>query len=159
MKRVRCPLIPNPEKMLFIKQVQGLKTSVKCGQWLSKIYFRLHADGWYLYPSHPGSRDQEDRGLKPAWTNSSQDLILKTIHHKKGMVEWLKVWALTSTPMPQKKKIYFRVIVLSDRDLRFWGLPHLGNWSHLNPKHFSKSNSFFDAILGEMPRFFKLEVD
>jgi hypothetical protein len=24
-------------------------------------------------PSYSGSRDQEDRGSKPAWTNSSQD--------------------------------------------------------------------------------------
>jgi hypothetical protein len=29
-------------------------------------------------PSYSGGRDQEDHGSKPAWTNSSQDPILKT---------------------------------------------------------------------------------
>jgi hypothetical protein len=36
--------------------------------------------------SYSGDRDQEDYGLKPAWANRSQDLILKKIFHK-----WLKV--------------------------------------------------------------------
>jgi hypothetical protein len=43
-------------------------------------------------PSYSGGRDQEDR--KPAQANSSQDPISKKkkkIHHKKGLVEWLKV--------------------------------------------------------------------
>jgi hypothetical protein len=31
-------------------------------------------------PSYSGGQDQEDRGLKPAWENSLQDLILKTLH-------------------------------------------------------------------------------
>jgi hypothetical protein len=34
-------------------------------------------------PSYSGSRNQEDRGSKPALTNSSQDPISKKIHHKK----------------------------------------------------------------------------
>jgi hypothetical protein len=34
-------------------------------------------------PSYSGSRDQEDRGSKPAQANSSQDPILKKTHHKK----------------------------------------------------------------------------
>jgi hypothetical protein len=42
-------------------------------------------------PNYSGGRDQEDRGLKPAWVNSSQDPISKKNHHRKGLVEWLKV--------------------------------------------------------------------
>jgi hypothetical protein len=42
-------------------------------------------------PSYSGGRDQQDLGLKPVQTNSSQDPILKKTHHKKGLVEWLKV--------------------------------------------------------------------
>jgi hypothetical protein len=41
-------------------------------------------------PSYSGGRDQEDRGLKPAWENNSRDLILKKNLYKKGLVEWLK---------------------------------------------------------------------
>jgi hypothetical protein len=33
-----------------------------------------------------------------------QDPILKKIHHKKGLVEWLKVMALSSNPSTGKKK-------------------------------------------------------
>jgi hypothetical protein len=35
-------------------------------------------------------RDQEDRGLRPAQANSSQDHILKILNTKTGLVEWLK---------------------------------------------------------------------
>jgi hypothetical protein len=42
-------------------------------------------------PSYSRGRDQEDRGSKPAWANSSQDPISKKNHHKKGIVKWLKV--------------------------------------------------------------------
>jgi hypothetical protein len=42
-------------------------------------------------PSNSGGGDQEDRSLKPAGANSSQDPISKNTHHKKGLVEWLKV--------------------------------------------------------------------
>jgi hypothetical protein len=42
-------------------------------------------------PSYPGGRDQEDHGSKPARANSSRDPISKKIHHKKGLVEGLKV--------------------------------------------------------------------
>jgi hypothetical protein len=34
-----------------------------------------------------GGRDQEDRGLKPAQANSSQDPILKIPNTKKGLVK------------------------------------------------------------------------
>jgi hypothetical protein len=56
-------------------------------------------------PSYSGGRDQEDHGLKPAWANSSQDPILKKKKiRKKGLVEWLKVKALSSNPITAKKK-------------------------------------------------------
>jgi hypothetical protein len=38
-------------------------------------------------PINPGGRDEEDCSSKPAQANSSQDPILKKIHHKKGLVE------------------------------------------------------------------------
>jgi hypothetical protein len=42
-------------------------------------------------PSYSGGRDQEDHGSKPVQANSLCDPILKKNHHKKGLVEWLKV--------------------------------------------------------------------
>jgi hypothetical protein len=50
-----------------------------------------------------GGRDQEDRGLKPAQANSSQDPISKKPTTKKGLVEWLKMWTLSSSPRTRKK--------------------------------------------------------
>jgi hypothetical protein len=41
-------------------------------------------------PGYSGGRDQENRGLKPAWANSSRDSISK-IPNKKRVVEWLKM--------------------------------------------------------------------
>jgi hypothetical protein len=41
---------------------------------------------------------------KPAWANSSQELILKKTHHKKWPVKWLKAKALSSSPSTAKKK-------------------------------------------------------
>jgi hypothetical protein len=35
-------------------------------------------------PLYSGGKDQEDRGSKPAWKNSSQDPISKTLFTKKG---------------------------------------------------------------------------
>jgi hypothetical protein len=55
-------------------------------------------------PSYSGGRDQEDCGLKPARANSLLDTISKKIHHKKGLVLWLKVKALSSSPGTAKKK-------------------------------------------------------
>jgi hypothetical protein len=45
-------------------------------------------------PSYSGGGDQEDHALKPALANSFQDPSQK----KKGLVEWLKVLALSSSP-------------------------------------------------------------
>jgi hypothetical protein len=41
--------------------------------------------------------------LKPAWANSSEDLISEKTHHKKGLVEFLKVKTLSSSPSTAKK--------------------------------------------------------
>jgi hypothetical protein len=54
--------------------------------------------------NYSGGRDQEDRGLKSAQANSSQEPISKKPHYKKGLVEWLKVKALSSSPSTSKKK-------------------------------------------------------
>jgi hypothetical protein len=55
-------------------------------------------------PNYSGGRDQEDHGSKPAQANSSQDHIWKKPITKKGLVEWLKVKALSSGPNTAKKK-------------------------------------------------------
>jgi hypothetical protein len=54
-------------------------------------------------PSYPGGRDQEHLILKPAWANSSRDPISK-IPSQKGLVEWLKVKAVSSNPSAAKKQ-------------------------------------------------------
>jgi hypothetical protein len=55
-------------------------------------------------PSYSGGRDQEDGGSKPAQANSSMRLYLKKAITKIGLVEWLKVKALSSSPSTVKKK-------------------------------------------------------
>jgi hypothetical protein len=53
-------------------------------------------------PSYSGSRDLKDHSSKLAWENSSSNPISKKTHHKKkkkkksGLMEWLKVKALSS---------------------------------------------------------------
>jgi hypothetical protein len=49
-------------------------------------------------PSYSGGRDQEDRGSKPAWANSLRNPFLEKPITKIGLVEWLKVKALSSNP-------------------------------------------------------------
>jgi hypothetical protein len=49
-------------------------------------------------PSNPRGTDQEARGSKPAWVNSSRDPILKN-PSQIGVVEWFKVKALSSSPV------------------------------------------------------------
>jgi hypothetical protein len=55
---------------------------------------------------YSGGRDQEDHHSKPSWANSSQDSILKIAitYQKKGLSEWLKVKALSSSLSTTKKK-------------------------------------------------------
>jgi hypothetical protein len=48
--------------------------------------------------SYSGGRDQEDHGLKPAQANSSSRPYLEKPFTKIGLVEWLKVKALSSSP-------------------------------------------------------------
>jgi hypothetical protein len=60
-------------------------------------------------PSYSGGRDQEGRGLKPARAKSSRDLSQKT-HHKTGLIEWLKVKALSSNPPSTEKNIFSKMV-------------------------------------------------
>jgi hypothetical protein len=55
-------------------------------------------------PSYSGGRDEKDRGSKPAWENSSTRPYLKKPFTKIGVVEWLKVKALSSSPSTTKEK-------------------------------------------------------
>jgi hypothetical protein len=54
-------------------------------------------------PSYSGGRDQEDYSSKPAQANSSSRPYLEKKNHKKGLVEWLKVKALSSNSRTAKK--------------------------------------------------------
>jgi hypothetical protein len=42
--------------------------------------------------------------LKPAWANNSARHYLEKIHHRKGLVEWLKMYALSSNSSTARKK-------------------------------------------------------
>jgi hypothetical protein len=57
-------------------------------------------------PSYTGGRDQEDRSLKLAWTNSLRDPISKKNITKRG--SWsgsrCKPWVQTSVPQKKKKR-------------------------------------------------------
>jgi hypothetical protein len=55
-------------------------------------------------PSFSGGRDQEDRSLKPAQVNISMRPYLEKPFTKIGLVEWLKVKALSSSSSTSKKK-------------------------------------------------------
>jgi hypothetical protein len=55
-------------------------------------------------PHYSGGRDQESCSSKPAQANSSVRPYLKTPFTKIGLVEWLKVKALNSSPSTTKKR-------------------------------------------------------
>jgi hypothetical protein len=55
-------------------------------------------------PSYSGGRDQEDCSSKLAWANSSARPYLEKSFTKIGLVEWLKVKALSSSPSTAKQK-------------------------------------------------------
>jgi hypothetical protein len=55
-------------------------------------------------PSYSGGRDQEDHDSKPAQSNSARDPISKKPITKIGLMEWLKVKALSSNLSTAKKK-------------------------------------------------------
>jgi hypothetical protein len=54
-------------------------------------------------PSYSEGTDQEDRGSQPAWADSSARPYLEKPFTKIGLVEWLKVKALSSSPSTEKK--------------------------------------------------------
>jgi hypothetical protein len=62
---------------------------------------------WWLTPVILATQetDQEDHGSKPAGANILQQSIWKKTITIKGLVEWLKVIALSSSPTTTKKKI------------------------------------------------------
>jgi hypothetical protein len=53
--------------------------------------------------SYSGGRGQQDCGSKPAWANKFARPYLGKTHHKKALVEWLKVKGLSSNPSTAKK--------------------------------------------------------
>jgi hypothetical protein len=53
-------------------------------------------------PQHSGGRDQEHNGSKPIQANSSKRPYLKKPFTKIGLVEWLKVKALSSSASTAK---------------------------------------------------------
>jgi hypothetical protein len=55
-------------------------------------------------PSYSGGRDQEDHRMKPVQANSSWDPFTKILITKIGLVEWLKVKTLSSSPVLGEKK-------------------------------------------------------
>jgi hypothetical protein len=55
-------------------------------------------------PSYSGGRDQEDCSSKPARADSSARPYLEKPFTKIGLVEWLKVKVLSSSPSTVKKK-------------------------------------------------------
>jgi hypothetical protein len=65
-------------------------------------------------PSYSGGRDQETHGSKPAQANPSRNPISKNPFAKIGLVEWLKVRVLSSSPSTakkKKKKIYIYIYI------------------------------------------------
>jgi hypothetical protein len=60
-------------------------------------------------PSYSGGRDQEIHGLKPACANSSQDPISKNSITKIGLVELLKLKALSSSSSTIKKSFVLKI--------------------------------------------------
>jgi hypothetical protein len=54
------------------------------------------------YPSYSGGRDQKDQ-LEASPGRQFTRPYLEETHHKKGLMEWLKVYALSSNPSTAKK--------------------------------------------------------
>jgi hypothetical protein len=63
-------------------------------------------------PSYSGDRDQEDRDLKPVQANSLGEPYLEKTLQQKGLVEWLKVKALSSN-LSTRKKVFCGTGILS----------------------------------------------
>jgi hypothetical protein len=73
------------------KEEGGRREEGRGGTWHGKRKKLVKHLSHTCNPNYSGGRDQEDCSLRPALANSSQDFISKTTHHKKGLVEWLKV--------------------------------------------------------------------
>jgi hypothetical protein len=52
--------------------------------WIIKIISSWALVAHACNPRYSRGRDQEDQGLKPAWANSSQDPIMKTLHKNRA---------------------------------------------------------------------------
>jgi hypothetical protein len=63
-----------------------------------------NSDATHCNPSYSGDRDEEDGDLKPSWANSFARPYFEKPFTKIGLVEWLKVKALSSSPSTAKKK-------------------------------------------------------
>jgi hypothetical protein len=76
---------------------------------VSFLTYKIEIDQALVAPagnlSYSGGRDQEDLDSKPALAKSLRDPISKKKNpSQKGLMEWLKVWALSSNPSITKKK-------------------------------------------------------
>jgi hypothetical protein len=90
-----------------------LRNSDPTSQCLQSVTYTIILSSWVpmahaCNPSYSGGRDQEDYGSKPAWATRSQDPILKKPITKKGLMEWLKVQALSLSPsiMHTQKRLF-----------------------------------------------------
>jgi hypothetical protein len=102
-------------------------------------------------PSYSGGRDQEDCGSKPAQANSLQDLISKKLITEKGLVEWLKVYTLSSNPRTTKKerkKERKKTKQIDPMDPLNSHLP-TSSWENLEPPSNPSSGHFFDMFPSE----------
>jgi hypothetical protein len=97
-------IMPVPQGCLALINTKCLELCLKYSKGHLKVYDCRVPVAQACKPSYSGGRDQEDCGSKPYWANSLQDPISKKLLHKKGLVEWLKVKALSSNPSTAKKK-------------------------------------------------------
>jgi hypothetical protein len=89
------------------------------------IFLKKYAAGW-LTPVIPATQEAEIRRMA-VWSQPGQTvcetLSCKT-HHQKGLMEWLKVWTMSSNPSTSKKKstrLYFIELISGLIYLLCWG--------------------------------------
>jgi hypothetical protein len=75
-------------------------------------------------PSHSGGRGQENRGSKPARANSYRRPYLEKPFPKIGLVEWLKVKALSSSPSTSKIYIYINKYTHTHTHIYIYNICH-----------------------------------
>jgi hypothetical protein len=86
--------------MLSLAYARGWCSQMFAFIWIGKVKNYIEKPGTVAHacnPSYWGGKDQEVRSLKPAWANSLWDPISKN-PSQKGLMEWLKVLALSSNP-------------------------------------------------------------